>query len=90
MSAFKFTVFLNIIHPCSPKFNEIFKKMYIVLENKISGSTWHFTLARFLKIDKYISCFMSSLEKPYVVDNSALTGREAASASHIPWVSSAD
>lgn len=31
-----------------------------------------------------ISCFMSSLEKPYVVDNSALTGREVASVSHIP------
>lgn len=42
-----------------------------------------------LNLLRRISCFMSSLEKPYVVDNSALTGREAAPASHIPSVSSA-
>lgn len=32
MSAFKFTVFLNIIHPCSPKFNEILKKCILFLK----------------------------------------------------------
>lgn len=35
-----------------------------------------------------ISYFMSSLEKPYVVDNSALTGREVASVSYIPSATS--
>lgn len=43
-----------------------------------------------LNLLRRISCFMSSPEKPYVVDNSALTGREAASVSRIPgravWV----
>lgn len=42
-----------------------------------------------LNLLRRISCFMSSPEKPYVVDNSALTGREAASVSRIPhsWAS---
>lgn len=39
---------------------------------------------------RHISCFMSSLEEPYVVGNSALTGREAAFVCHIPSVSSVD
>lgn len=43
-----------------------------------------------LNLLRRISCFMSSPEKPYVVDNSALTGREAAPVSRIPgravWV----
>lgn len=37
-----------------------------------------------LNLLRRISCFMSSPEKPYVVGNSALTGREAASVSRIP------